>query len=58
MTEDIIALEQGATIARVVTRGDDLSLILSGSDVDRIVIRDVDDSVLDNVLLVTDDFLA
>ena len=58
VTEDIIALEQGATIARVVTRGDDLSLILSGSDVDRIVIRDVDDSVLDNVLLVTDDFLA
>lgn len=58
VTEDVIALEQGASIDRVVVRGDDVTLVLDGADVDRIIIRDVEASVVDQIVLIADDFLV
>ena len=49
-TEDLIVLEAGAEIARVVERGDDVTLILTGGEQDRIVLRDADAGVLDAVV--------
>ncbi|WP_141246437.1 hypothetical protein [Actibacterium ureilyticum] len=56
--EDLIVLEQGAEILRLIERGGDLRIVLDGGDRDVIVIRDADESVVDNIVFATDDFIA
>ncbi|MBT8153065.1 hypothetical protein KMP13_03995 [Epibacterium ulvae] len=56
-SEDSIVLEAGAEIRRAFERNGDLHIQLEG-DRDKIIIRDQDDSIVDDIVFVTDEFLG
>lgn len=58
VTEDILVLEQGATVRSINDTGDDIAIVLDGGDRDRIILRDVDDAGIDNIVFVSEDFLV
>ncbi len=56
-SEDTIVLEAGVEIRRAFERNGDLHIQLEG-DRDKIIIRDQDDSIVDDIVFVTDEFLG
>lgn len=57
-TEDVIVLEGGIDIRRAFERNGDLHIELEGGDRDRIIVRDADLSIVDDIVFVADDFLV
>lgn len=56
--EDTIVLEDGVGIRNVFERNGDLHIQLDGGDRDRVIVRDADDSLVEDIVFVADDFLV